>query len=479
VAGLNFGYRLAGVMVLTALLSSIGLISGAGAGHLTAISWANAAVASAILLERRSHWVQLLAAGFAGTVTGHLVVHDPVWQTLALSACSTGGTAIAVYGVAIVRDERIDLARQRQLVRFVVFAILLGPLLGSISSGLVLHWLMGSPIRVALKLFPADALGMGLVVPLALGLARKDTRELFSSGRVVDTLLSLLLTAIGATVLFSAGDFPWPFLIIPPLLFLVAHLGLRGGMLACCAVAAIGACFTVSAQANMFAHVTDPPVQHRLLIFQLFMVTAVLSVTVVGVVTEELERSRAAEADSSERYHALAQSMEALATEDPLTGVANRRMFDQTILREWQRAIRNSSPISLLLFDVDHFKAFIDLYGRPEADNCLMMVARVAIQNSRRSSDVVARFGGDEFAIIMPETSAEGAREIAERVRVGVLRRAMPHKGNGAGLVTISIGCATRVPQKYANVTDFISAVDAALYGAKQGGLNRVEVSTV
>lgn len=477
--GLNFGYRLAGVMVLTALLSSIGLICGQGAEHLTAISWANAAVASAILLERRSRWVQLLAAGFAGTVAGHLVFHDPIWQTLVLSACSTGETAIAVYGVAIAQAERVDLTRQRQLVLFVVFAVLLGPLVGSISSGSVLHWFVGSPINVALQLFPADALGMGLVVPLVLGLAREDTRELFSPDRVVDTLLSLLLIGSAATVLFSAADFPWPFLIVPPLLFLVAHLGLRGGMLGCCVVAVIGACFTISAPTNLFRHLTDPVVQHRILIFQLFLATAVLSVSVVGVVTEELESARAAEADSSERYHVLVQSIEALATEDPLTGVANRRMFDQTILREWQRAIRNSSPISLLLFDVDHFKAFVDLYGQSEGDNCLMMVARVAIQNSRRSSDVVARFGGDEFAIIMPETSAEGAREIAERVRSGVLRRAMPHTGNGAGVVTVSIGCATRVPQKYASATDFISAVDAALYGAKQGGLNRVEVSTV
>jgi diguanylate cyclase (GGDEF)-like protein len=171
--------------------------------------------------------------------------------------------------------------------------------------------------------------------------------------------------------------------------------------------------------------------------------------------------------------------METLATEDPLTGLANRRQFDRTILSEWQRARRSGAHLSLLLVNVDRFKAFNDLYGKLAGDNCLRSIAAIAVENSRRASDLVARFGGAEFAIILPETPSGGALEIAERLRSNVELCAMAHAGNPAGMVTVSVGCATMVPLNGASVTEFITAADAALYGAKRGGRNRVELVAV
>ncbi|MGD0891191.1 MAG: diguanylate cyclase [Terracidiphilus sp.] len=474
---LRFGIKLLFVVALTALLAWVGLASGRGAGHVPAIWWANAALASVMLLDRRGRWLWLLAAGYVGNVIGHLVFGDPTWETFALSACDVGETTIAVLGVAYALGRRVDLTRQRQLFRFVAFAVLLGPLIASLAAGLVLHWVTGSALTVSLVWFPASALGMSVVVPLVLGLARRETRELFLPSRVANTFFYLLMITVAATAIFSTADFPWLFLIFPPLLFLVVRLGLSGGVLGCCVVAAIGTQFTIASSGGPLAQLPNSSLEHRILILQLFLATAVLSVSVVAIVFADLKRAHAAAGVSEERYRQLASSMETLATEDPLTSVANRRQFDRTLLGEWQRAMRSGTPVSLLMMDVDRFKDFNDLYGHPEGDRCLCTVARISVEASRRSADTVARIGGEEFAIILPGTPAAGAFESAERLRIAVLEQGIPHTGSSALVVTVSIGCATMIPREGAGVNEIVAAADAALYAAKKGGRNRVEAA--
>jgi diguanylate cyclase (GGDEF)-like protein len=314
-------------------------------------------------------------------------------------------------------------------------------------------------------------------VPVVLGLARRETGELFAREHLANTLFYLLMIAAATVAIFSESDFPWLFLIFPPLLFLVVRLGLSGGVLGCCVVAAIGTHFTVRVKAGPLAQLTDPSLEHRILILQLFLATAVLSVSVVAIVLADLKRASAAASLSEARYRELARSMETLATVDSLTGVANRRQFDRAIQTEWQRAQRQRGPLTLLLLDVDRFKGFNDLYGHIEGDNCLCAVARIALEATRRPSDTVARFGGEEFAVILPGTNAQGALEMAEKLRRGVLEMGTVHKRNPYGVVTISVGCATMVPAEGTSATTLIATADAALYAAKEAGRNRVEVA--
>jgi diguanylate cyclase (GGDEF)-like protein len=475
---LRFAFKFAITVALVATLAYVGLASGRGAGHVPAIWWANSALASVMLLDRRRRWLQLLAAGYLGNVIGHLIFHDPVWEVFTLSACDIVETAIAVYGVALALGRRVDLTRQPQLLRFVGFAVLLAPFVASLLAGIILHIAIGSALTVSLLWFPASALGMAIVVPVVLGLARHETRELFAPDQLANTLMYLAMIAAATVAIFTGSDFPWLFLIFPPLLFLVVRLGLSGGVLGCCVVAAIGTHFTVSVKGGPLAQLTDPSLENRILILQLFLATAVLSVSVVAIVFADLKRASAAASLSEARFRELASSMEALATVDALTGVANRRQFDRAIQMEWQRAQRQRSPLTLLLIDVDRFKGFNDLYGHIEGDNCLCAIARIAIETTRRPSDTVARFGGEEFAVILPGTTAQGALEMAEKLRQGVLEMGTIHKGNSHGVVTISVGCATVVPDEGSSTIALMASADAALYAAKSAGRNCVKAAS-
>ena len=169
-----------------------------------------------------------------------------------------------------------------------------------------------------------------------------------------------------------------------------------------------------------------------------------------------------------------------LSAVDGLTGIANRRCFDETLLREWRRAQRNRQPLSLLVADVDHFKEFNDTYGHQVGDDCLKAVARGLAACLNRATDLVARYGGEEFAVVLPDTDEQGAHAVAELMRRTVAELSIPHSGSGvAGHVTLSLGVATCSPGNEPETTasSLLGDADKALYEAKHGGRNRVALA--
>lgn len=173
------------------------------------------------------------------------------------------------------------------------------------------------------------------------------------------------------------------------------------------------------------------------------------------------------------------RDLEALLRIDPLTGVANRRGFDEGLGRLAREARRSGLPLSLLMVDVDCFKAYNDAYGHLAGDRCLQRIAAALGQSLYRPQDFLARYGGEEFAILLPETSAEAAMRIAERVRAMVEAMALEHHASPvAEHVTLSIGLASAVPADGAE-QQLVSAADQALYAAKEAGRNQVRVSAL
>ncbi|MCG2584743.1 GGDEF domain-containing protein [Massilia sp. TS11] len=169
--------------------------------------------------------------------------------------------------------------------------------------------------------------------------------------------------------------------------------------------------------------------------------------------------------DRTEEKQAQA-ALEQLATRDSLTGLANRRCFDQTLHAEWQRAMRDHQPLSLLMVDVDHFKQYNDTNGHLGGDDCLKRIAQ-AVAREMRTNDLVARYGGEEFAVILPNQHLRGAAIVAERIRARV---------EALGLSTVSIGAATAVSANGNDPGALVASADAALYRAKHLGRNRISL---
>ena len=167
-----------------------------------------------------------------------------------------------------------------------------------------------------------------------------------------------------------------------------------------------------------------------------------------------------------------------LATRDGLTGLYNRRFFDEVLEREWRRLTRTRSPLSLVLLDIDHFKEFNDRYGHQKGDEALAAVARVVKSGVKRTSDVGARYGGEEFALVLPETAAAGARGVAERIAMEIRELGIRNEGSNAqgarSLLTVSLGVATVVPSAGTVPQTLLAMADEALYRSKREGRNRI-----
>ena len=190
--------------------------------------------------------------------------------------------------------------------------------------------------------------------------------------------------------------------------------------------------------------------------------------------TDEINQHRQAQIS----FQKVKQELELLATIDSLTQIPARRCFEQHLNQEWFRLTREQAPMSLLLCDVDYFKSYNDTYAHQAGDNCLKMVAQTLKNVVQRPADLVARYGGDEFTVILPNTNLFGAVKIAEKLLIDVARLQIPHSSSDISqVVTISIGIASQVPVSEQFPETFIHKADRALYQAKREGKNRLVVS--
>ena len=178
------------------------------------------------------------------------------------------------------------------------------------------------------------------------------------------------------------------------------------------------------------------------------------------------------------RSQQLSQKLAELSVTDHLTGIANRRRFDEALANEWARALRQSGLVALIMLDVDFFKKYNDRYGHQAGDECLTKVAEVLKRSARRAYELVARYGGEEFVVLQARCSLEEAAAVAEAVRSGVEGLSLPHADSPFGVVTVSVGVVVSAAERTATADTLLHAADAALYEAKHTGRNRVFCSS-
>jgi diguanylate cyclase (GGDEF)-like protein len=171
------------------------------------------------------------------------------------------------------------------------------------------------------------------------------------------------------------------------------------------------------------------------------------------------------------------ETLASLATLDALTGLANRRRFDERLQQEWARARRDGTPVSLLMIDVDQFKKFNDQYGHPAGDACLQAIATALAEEAARPADLAARYGGEEFVLLLPNTDITGCEQVAEKIRAKLRWMSMAHALNlPSQTVTVSLGGATICPKAEASAesASLVQSADLALYAAKERGRDRL-----
>lgn len=435
----------------------------------------NGVTIALLLTQPRRRWLPLLAAIEISTATAEYSFGESGVLVLVDVLIFSTETLFGAMMLPAFRDLESWLHEPRIYPRFLVAAVI-GPLLATVlDSALGALLTRGNPFLPSLlNSAPGEVIGVSAMVPLVLALrsvAPGSFRDLRWWTRMLGVTMA---TAVVMTGMFMTGRYPALFVLYPFLMWVEAVSGLLGSSIALCCACVLAVVLT-QAGYGPFAHELPSDLsQHLAVEFYLaFHLISFLPVSIMSMERRRLMRELTAALKDATR----------LAAVDGLTGLSNRRTFDSRLREQWELALRHRKSLALLMLDVDYFKAFNDKLGHQAGDDCLQAVAHALKAYACRPTDLVARFGGEEFVILLPDTSLEGAGFVAEQVRAAIFDLAITHpgavpsSGSDRGRVTLSIGCAALIPQQAGGAQDLIQCADEALYTAKQSGRNRVCVS--
>ncbi len=590
--------RLIKVGLTLLVLSASASILNSHSVHMGGVSvvWlSNGFLIGVLLCAPRKHWVSYLALGYFVDFGVNVGFANPVATSAYLSFCNMVEISVASFLTAGAISEQPDLTELRQLRSFLLYAVLLAPLLA--SSMAILEWqtLGSSGFFHSLQIwFAADVLGIATVTPLYISFHH---RRRFSNLPTLQTLGLFVALVTVSLFVFDFAKVPLVWLVLLMLILIGSCVGFTGSALGLLLVLFIGGITTVYGQGPLNFALTGP-LSTKIFMFQIFIFVSMLALYLTEVAMARSARTRLRLEASETRFRLLAEAsrdvivlsgldgerkyvspaatellgwsqedmlkgdyldiiypediprflamladcrdgretsalsyrcrrqdstylwleanvrlfrdsltsepagfvyvlrdiserkvaesklqdafntVEQLALVDGLTGVANRRLLDETLSREWARAVRDGTLLSVLLIDVDYFKSYNDLYGHLAGDTCLKALANAIQIVLRRPPDLLARYGGEEFVVVLPNTPHAGAEAMSERVLQAVEQCCIQHAGSPYGNVSVSVGCATGFASLDSDPNELLKAADVALYRAKAAGRNRVDVAT-
>jgi diguanylate cyclase (GGDEF)-like protein len=451
----------AGYAVLDYAVNKIGFTAG------WTILWPLNGLSIAILLILpRSDWLPALLGIAIGTGIGGCFDSN----SLVLELWMRPNSLIEVFLSALVLPPFLNLdqwLRERHILRRFALALAVGPGISGVIFAIVFHFVKHLPYLEAFFDWAAsDALGIAVIVPLVLSIRSTEMRDLFRVRNLFKTLTALTLAFAAIALSLAVNQYQLLFLLYPTLLVVDLALSFAGS-----SIAATGACFFAILLAlhgqGPFGNWDSSHSISRDQALQAFLAFQILAVFPVSIVLRERRRL-------TEDLNSSNEQLLMLASRDGLTGLFNRRAFDNQLQQEWKRAIRTKSSLALLMIDVDLFKQFNDLYGHRAGDECLRTVAHTIASQVRRSPDHLARYGGEEFVMILPHTDLAGALHLAEYIRAVVYDLGLSHDSSPWNRVTVSLGCAAIEPALTLQPESLLHASNSALYEAKHAGRNTI-----
>jgi diguanylate cyclase (GGDEF)-like protein len=434
------------------------------------IFWPLNGITIAMLIMRsRAQWSVLLLGVSVGTGLGEFLDGNSFHSTLVQRAFSLLEVTIS----ASVLPRFFSISSWLQLPRLYwrfAAAVILGPALSGVLISAYWYRVDGSDFLKSFNSWAtADAMGIAATMPLVLALCSVETRSMHSIKQWLKCGGTLAVALLAMAGIFVTSRYPLIFVLYPLLMLVDWMLGLLGSSLALCA-ACVLAVFLTEHGYGPFVNVVGLGVSQNgaVQLYLGFHLLGFLPISILFIQRRHMEQ---------ELREALARTA-ALASIDGLTGVANRRTLDAQMQEQWILAATAMAPLALLMIDADHFKQFNDRFGHQQGDDCLRSLANVLKRCVTRPSDLVARFGGEEFAVLLPATPLEGAQRVAELIRAAVCELGI-HRGDPTPDVqfdrmTVSIGCAALVGRAGGDVRELAELADRALYSAKRLGRNRV-----
>ena len=452
-----------------ALCSWLGIVLSRQSEGVATIWLTNGILFALVITKPRNLWLRYFIVGFLADTAGDVFHGDPLSLAMGVSLANSIEVILSCLLLTRWFGSPFNLSKRIPLLGFLGIAVIGAT---AITSALGASWTLlymdaGPWWKLFRTWYLGDILGMAILAPLVFILQRPGFFTILQRTHLPKTLLLLAVPAIATLLVFTHNSDPLIFLIFPALLFVVFRLGFPGTVLSVFIVACISIALTVHGHGPLML-IVGTSMLRRIVVAQIFLAVALFTTFPVAALLEERKALELSLQQGELRYRTLAHA-------DALTGLANRRAFDETLDFEWNHAIRKRQPLAILLVDVDFFKSYNDLCGHIGGDECLRSIAGAISNALQRTADTVSRFGGEEFAIILPNTHIEGALAVAESIRQAVCELNLPNPGNPHGRQTISIGVAAAVPRKEDSILALLKLSDHALYRAKNLGRNRVE----
>lgn len=461
--------RLAISFCVLAVCSWLGIVLSHQSEGVATIWLSNGILFGLVITRPRAKWIPYFLAGLLADTLADVVYGDPLKVALGVSLANSIEVILSTLVLTRWFGTPLNLAKRRPMIGFLLVSVVgAAALTSAVGASWTLLFYPGVPwIRMWRTWYLGDMLGMALLAPLVFTLHRPDFFSALSKRRLPGTLLVLLVPALTAVLVFTHAQDPLIFFLYPALLLVVFRLGFPGTVMAVVVVAFLSIGLTVKGQGPLMLIAGEHMMLHRIVVAQIFLAVSIFTMFPVAALLEEGAELQRSLAESESRQRRLANA-------DDLTGLSNRRAFNLRLEEEWRYATENDTDMALLLLDADLFKSYNDLNGHLGGDECLRRIAKAVESAIDGAGGFAARFGGEEFAVILPGETLSRAVHLAEEIRGGVVRLAVAHPGCTGGLQTVSLGVAAMHPAAGGETLDLVRAADDALYRAKTLGRNRV-----
>jgi diguanylate cyclase (GGDEF)-like protein len=422
-----------------------------------------------LITQPKQRWLAYFLVGLTADTLADMLYGDPFRLAIGVSAANSIEVIGSTLLLTLWLGSPLDLARRKPLVGFLLISVLGATALTSaVGASWTLLFVDAGPWWQMFRTwYLGDILGMAILAPLIVIVQRPAFFSMFARRQLLHTLLVLSAAVLVAALVFTHSQDPLIFLLFPALLLVVFRLGFPGTVVTILLVTLMAIGFTVKGYGPLMLIPGEHMLLHRIVIAQVFGAIAIFTLFPVAALLEERQRLRDSLATSEARFRNLAHA-------DELTGLLNRRAFNLQLESAWGEALMQRQPLALVLLDADLFKQYNDVFGHLGGDECLRQLAAVISRMGEEAGGVAARFGGEEFAVILPHATQFRAVGVAEQIRKAILGLGMPHPTSPAGVQTVSVGVAALLPAPEHGATHLLRLADQALYTSKHGGRNCV-----